>query len=100
MFFKGSRYQPVPTLTRTDSAGREVVYKGIRFIPPTPPRFGHELSQSDRLDLVSYRYFRDPQLFWRICDANRALAPQALLDTVGRRLVIPLPDGIPGATLV
>ena len=30
-------------------------------------------ADGDRLDLISYRFYRDPEQFWRICDANRAL---------------------------
>jgi hypothetical protein len=35
-------------------------------------------------------------LFWRICDANRAMRPGALTETIGSRLRITLPEGIPG----
>ncbi|MFL5804527.1 MAG: hypothetical protein ACJ8CR_22625 [Roseiflexaceae bacterium] len=41
-------------------------------------------------------YLDDPEQFWRICDANRAMRPDELTETVGRRLRITLPEGIPG----
>jgi hypothetical protein len=34
-------------------------------------------------------------MFWRICDANGAMQPEELTQTVGRRLRITLPEGIP-----
>jgi len=37
----------------------------------------------------------DPELFWRVCDANRAMRPDELTETIGRRLRITLPEGIP-----
>ena len=40
----------------------------------------------------------DPELFWRICDANRAMRPEDLTDVPGRRLVITLPEGVQGAS--
>ncbi len=44
----------------------------------------------DRLDLIAHRYLGDPELYWRICDANRALRPEELTAEPGRRLVIPI----------
>jgi hypothetical protein len=50
------------------------------------------------LDNISARApeIGDPELFWRICDANRALRPEALTEEIGRRLRITMPEGIPG----
>ena len=50
-----------------------------------------ELHQGDRLDLISYRIYKDPEQFWRICDANLALLPEELTAEPGRRLLIPVP---------
>ena len=57
----------------------------------TPPeRFSllveHTVTGGDRLDNLAAHYFGDPELFWRICDANRALRPDDLTETAGRRL--------------
>ena len=60
----------------------------------------HAVAEGDRLDNVAARYLGDPELFGRICDANRALRPDALLETIGRRLRITLPEGLPGGPLV
>jgi len=45
---------------------------------------------------VHARVLGDPELFWRLCDANDTLHPQELTEAVGRRLSVPLPEGIPG----
>ena len=47
----------------------------------------------DRIDLVADRYLGDPQAWWRICDANAALDPDALIgpDNEGRVIVIGVP---------
>ena len=37
-----------------------------------------------------------PRQFWRVCDANAAMRPDELTETIGRRLRITLPEGIPG----
>jgi hypothetical protein len=54
------------------------------------------VTQGDRLDNVTARYLGDPEAFWRICDANNAMRPNELTETIGRRLRITLPEGIPG----
>ena len=53
--------------------------------------FGHRVAQGDRLDLIAYRFYQDPEQFWRICDANRALDPDELEAEVGRQLAISVP---------
>ena len=35
-----------------------------------------------------------------VCDANSALRPEELTATIGRKIAIALPDGIPGARVV
>ena len=42
----------------------------------------------------------DAEQFWRICDANRAMRPDELTETTGRRLRITLPEDIPGPAMV
>ena len=97
MFFKGSRYEKVPTRSLTDTEGRVIAYKATRFIPPTPATVGHQVVDGERLDLIAWQHFHDPQRFWRICDANRALRPHELMETIGRKLRITLPEGLSGA---
>ena len=73
-----------------------------RFVPQ-PERFQllqeHTVVQGERLDNLAAQYLGDPTLFWRLCDANRAMRPWELTATVGRRLRVTMPDGITGAPL-
>ena len=94
-----SRYALTPTTTWVRADGTPVVYLSRRFVP-APENFAllqwHRVLQHERLDNIAARYLGDPEQFWRLCDANRALRPQELTDTTGRRLRITLPEGIPG----
>ena len=101
LFPPNSRYHGVPTAVHTMSDGTMVSYVRRRFIPP-PEKFAllqeHTLVQGERLDHLAARYFGDPELFWRLCDANAVLRPEELLEEVGRRIRITLPEGITGVT--
>ncbi|HEY0729688.1 MAG TPA: hypothetical protein VGD38_16520, partial [Pyrinomonadaceae bacterium] len=56
----------------------------------------HVVTEDERLDNIAARYMDDPEAFWRIADANSAMRPEELTETVGRKLRITLPEGIPG----
>jgi hypothetical protein len=94
-----SRYHGLATAQWTAPDGAVRVYLRRRFVPP-PERLvllqEHSVSEGDRLDNLTAQYLGDPEQFWRLCDANGALRPTELTDTVGRRLRITLPEGIPG----
>ena len=90
MIFKGSRYQNVVTYQIAFAGGRTVSVLKIRLIPPTPAGFIHVVTADDRLDLLSYKFYRNPEKFWLIADANTAMDPEDLLEP-GRQLLIP-PD--------
>ncbi len=96
-----SRYHGIDAATLQAPDGRTIAYLRRRFVPE-PERFAllqeHTVVQGDRLDNIAARYFGDPEQFWRICDANRAIRPEELTETPGRKLRITLPEGIPGAT--
>lgn len=99
MFPITSRYYAVQIVTRETPEGKEVAYLRRRFVPP-PERFEllaeHTVTEGERLDNIAAKYLGDPEQFWRLCDANGALRPEELIETVGRRLRITLPEGIPG----
>lgn len=94
-----SRYYNIQTATLETKDGRTLIYIRRRFVPP-PERFSllqeHVVVQGDRLDNITARYLGDPEQFWRVCDSNRAMRPDELTETIGRRLRITLPEGIPG----
>jgi nucleoid-associated protein YgaU len=90
MIFKGSRYESTGTYQATDADGRVVVALVPRAIPPTPAGYYHTFVEGDRLDLLAYKFYRNPEKWWRIADANDAVDPDDLA-TPGRTVLIP-PD--------
>ena len=85
-------YQPSPD-------AQPIAYLRRRFLPPTSrfqPIGVYVVQQGDRLDNITANYLGDPEQFWRLCDANGAMRPEELTETIGRRLRITLPEGIPG----
>jgi hypothetical protein len=95
MFFKGSRYEKVEEHTITDQKGRVLRYKKTRFIPvlkPGTPSATYAIKQGERLDHIAHRAYRDPERFWRICDANKAMWPDDLTATPGKKIEIPLSE--------
>lgn len=89
VFFKGSRYERVQTLQLTDDEGRVVNYKATRFIAPTPARWTHVVKGEDRLDRLAGELLRDPERFWRLCDANVVMWPDDLTQTPNQRIGVP-----------
>ncbi len=102
-FPANSRYHGIARATLSTADGRNHTYLRRRFIPP-PGRFAvihmHQVVAGDRLDVLAANYIGDPELFWRICDANNAMRPEDLTREVGRRLRITLPEGVPGSSNV
>lgn len=99
MFAINSRYLNIPTSVYETASGKQVAYLERRFLPP-PENFAvllvHAVTDGERLDNLAAQFIGDPELFWRICDANRAMRPEELTETVGRLVSITLPEGIPG----
>ena len=99
LFAPASRYYGVDTATLETAEGRVVMYVRRRFCPP-PERFSllqeHMVTEGERLDNLTAHYLGDPEQFWRICDANAAMRPEDLTETIGRAVRITLPEGIPG----
>lgn len=99
-FAPNSRYNGVQTATLTASDGRVIVYLRRRFVPPASAlaqMAAHTVAQGDRLDNLSAAYYSDPELFWRIADANEAMDPDELTRETGRALRITLPQGMEGS---
>lgn len=81
MFSKGSRYKDLPEISTTDAEGQTVRTKTLRWIPDTLGTFSRTVNQTDRLDLLAYKYYGNPKKWWLICDANPEFAlPTDLLD--------------------
>jgi hypothetical protein len=92
-----SRYYGLDTRIYVTPDGVEVPYFPRRILPD-PSRLAdigeHVVVQGDRPDTVAAQSLGDPELFWRLCDANRALRPDELIEEIGRRLRITLPEGL------
>jgi hypothetical protein len=96
-----SRYYGIASVQLAKPDGSTITYLKRRFVPP-PENFSllteHLVVSGDRLDNIAAHRLGDPQQYWRICDANGAIRPAALTETVGARLRITLPEGIPGVS--
>lgn len=94
----GSRYAALPTAIFVDERGQETVYLRRRFCPP-PERLSeagrHVVISGDRLDVIAGRIIGDAEHWWQICDGNRAMDPDRLVQEPGRVLRITLPDTVP-----
>ncbi|MEX0762682.1 MAG: hypothetical protein WD208_13560 [Dehalococcoidia bacterium] len=87
MFDDKSRYSGLDSYEVTDNRGRRVT------VVPAPPvskeiELGvHLRMQGQRLDHLAHRYLNNPSGFWRICDLNGTMLPEALSEA--REIRIP-----------
>jgi hypothetical protein len=98
-FSPTSRYYDVPTTTLVLADGTQVPTLQRRLLPPSgsfSQLHAHVVIGGERLDNIAARELGDPLLFWRLCDANDAMSPSDLTQTIGRALRVTLPQGIPG----
>ena len=82
MFDPKSRYRDLERYEVVDRRGRAVV---VVPVPPEPAEglLGyHVMKQGQRLDHLAYRYLRNPDGFWRICEINEAMLPEALSEVL------------------
>jgi hypothetical protein len=98
-FAATSRYYATDTTTLETVDGTVFRYLRRRFLPALD-RFTllqqYQVTEGDRLDNVTAKFLRDPEQFWRLCDANPVMNPVEL-EKLGTRIRITLPEGIPGA---
>lgn len=101
MFAVTSRYYGLGQQQLTLPDGRTVTYLQRRFAP-RPDSLAdlgsYVVRPLDRIDLIAYRALGDPELSWRVADANGAMQPQELETPAGRRLRITLPPNVPGGS--
>ena len=93
MFFKGSRYEQVATLQYEDADGRIISYTARRELPNLASRAAHVVDEGERLDHIAFAHYREPDRFWRICDANIVVKPERLTARPGEILDIPPAEG-------
>jgi hypothetical protein len=93
-----SRYALVGTAQLTID-GRTISYLRRRFLPAPDSLNATEtyvVRAADRVDLVSWKVYGDPELFWRLADGNGSTDPAELTATPGQPLRVTLPAGVPG----
>jgi hypothetical protein len=98
VFPRNSRYAGTELAELVQPDGARVAYLRRRLVPD-PARYAtvleHRVLEGERLDQLAAAYLGDPELFWRMADANGALHP-AELEEAGRRVRLTLPDGMAG----
>jgi hypothetical protein len=68
-----------------------------RFIPQRRDiavAFEHIVHGGERPDLLSAQTLGDAQLYWRVADVNAVIDPNELTETIGSRILIPVPPGL------
>ncbi len=98
-FPDNSRYHGIEIATLEREGGEPIAYLKRRFVPP-PERFSvlqeHTVVEGDRVDNLAAQYLGDPELYWRLCDANGVMQPDELTEYSGDKVAITLPEGVPG----
>ena len=78
MFFDGSRYGKAETTTVRKANGTFVTVTKLPLPAPQPLLGFHRRLEGQRLDLIAARYQTDATAFWKLCDANNSMVPDAL----------------------
>ena len=78
----------------------EVLYKDggydFLFVTDLNNVFPDTVVLGDRADNIANQYYGDPEQSWQLFDANNIMHPHELTETIGKRINITLPEGIPG----
>jgi hypothetical protein len=93
----GSRYHRIPVAEMTLADGRVVRFLRRRFLPDAASLVTlveHRVADGERVDHLAARYLGDPLQSWRIADANQTLRLEAVVEEIGRRIRITLPEGV------
>jgi hypothetical protein len=82
LFDSKSRYAKprlVPYVAR-DARGRDVIALPVPEAPVQASVGEHVLKEGQRLDHLASAYLGDPHGYWRICELNDAMLPDALAE--------------------
>jgi hypothetical protein len=92
LFFPGSRYAALTRYQKRRADGSAIEVTRLP-LPGPPVVLGFfRRTSGQRLDLIANRFLTDATAFWRLCDANNAVVPDALAnrDLVGIPLDAPV----------
>lgn len=88
MFDAKSRYGALPTYIARDRRGRTVAVVPAADKPAQAELGRHRHRQGERLDHYAARYLGDPAGYWRICEQNDVMLPEALSEAL--EIIIPV----------
>ena len=94
MFAPTSRYAAVEQTTLTAADGRVITHLRRRLRPRTadlPLQAEVTVAPGDRADTVAAHTLGDPELSWRLADANDVMRPSELTAEPGRVVRVPAP---------
>jgi hypothetical protein len=89
MFTATSRYARAGTVTVTTARGETVMAIRLPVRQRPPAGAVHPRTEGQRLDHIASHYLADATVFWQLCDASDAVAPDAL----AARDDVEVPDG-------
>ena len=91
--YRGSRRPPGA------SDGRTIMYLRRRFCPRRALRAAARARRGTGRPggHVTAQHIGDPEQFWRVCDGDGGMHPYEITETIGRRVRITLPEGLPGS---
>lgn len=87
MFDEKSRYAYLQTYKVPDRRGRLVPVVPVPEPPAQTPLGVHLRKEGQRLDHLAQKYLDDPAGFWRICELDDVMLPEALSEA--REIPIP-----------
>ncbi len=86
VYDRGDGSDPVPYLRRRFCPGSERLSLIARV----------RIGEGDRRDLLAATHLGDPDLWWRLADANDTIDPRSLTAEAGAFVRVAWPEGIPG----
>ena len=89
MIFPGSRYQNSGTTLVIQADGTQIPALKTPIPRPAVVQGFVRRQLGQRLDLIANQYLNDATAFWRLCDANNSVVPDALANSA--LVGIPLP---------
>lgn len=78
MFFPGSRYINMTTYQIATRSGAVIAVTKLPQPLPNPIVGFFPRQKSQRLDAIAAHFLSDPTTFWKLCDGNDSICPDAL----------------------